>query len=37
MVDLSSNAIEALQASTRGQVVLPADPGFDDGRRIGMQ
>ena len=34
MVNLSSNAIEALKVATRGQVLLPADSGFDDARRI---
>jgi FAD/FMN-containing dehydrogenase len=34
MARLSSNAIEELKVATRGQVLLPADPGFDDARRI---
>jgi FAD/FMN-containing dehydrogenase len=34
MVNLSSNAIEELKAATRGQVLLPGDPGFDEARRI---
>lgn len=34
MAKLSSNAIEALKVATRGQVLLPADPGFDEARRI---
>lgn len=34
MTSLSSNAIEELRASTRGQVLLPADPGFDEARSI---
>jgi FAD/FMN-containing dehydrogenase len=34
MVNLASNAIEDLKVATRGQVLLPADPGFDEARRI---
>lgn len=34
MVNLSSNAIEDLKVATRGQVLLPADPGYDEARRI---
>jgi FAD/FMN-containing dehydrogenase len=34
MVTLSSNAIEELKVATRGQVLLPADPGFDEARSI---
>ena len=34
MVNLSSNAIEELKVATRGQVLLPADPGFDEARSI---
>ncbi|WP_322013142.1 FAD-binding oxidoreductase [Paraburkholderia sp. J12] len=34
MANLSSNAIDELKAATRGQVLLPADPGFDDARRM---
>jgi FAD/FMN-containing dehydrogenase len=34
MVNLSSDAIADLKAGTRGQVLLPADPGFDDARRL---
>src|SRR5258708_2687818 len=34
MVNLSSNAIEDLKVATRGQVLLPADPGFDEARLI---
>jgi FAD/FMN-containing dehydrogenase len=34
MVNLASSAIEDLKVATRGQVLLPADPGFDEARRI---
>ena len=34
MVNLSSDAIADLKAGMRGQVLLPADPGFDDARRL---
>jgi FAD/FMN-containing dehydrogenase len=34
MVTLSSSAIEDLKAATRGQVLLPADPDFDEARQI---
>jgi FAD/FMN-containing dehydrogenase len=34
MARLSSNAIEELKVGTRGQVLLPADAGFDEARRI---
>jgi len=34
MVNVSSNAIEELKGVTRGQVLLPVDPGFDEVRCI---
>ncbi|MGF6726009.1 FAD/FMN-containing dehydrogenase [Paraburkholderia sp. GAS41] len=34
MVNLSSNAIEELKVATRGQVLRPDDPGFDEARQI---
>jgi FAD/FMN-containing dehydrogenase len=34
MVNLSSNAIEELKTATRGKVLLPADPGFDEARQV---
>jgi FAD/FMN-containing dehydrogenase len=34
MAKLSSNAIEELKVATRGQVLLPADAGFDEARHI---
>jgi FAD/FMN-containing dehydrogenase len=34
MAKLSSDAIEALKVATRGQVLLPADSGFDEARSI---
>ncbi len=34
MVNFSSNAIEALKVAMRGQVLLPADPGFEEARHI---
>lgn len=34
MARLSSDAIEELKVATRGQVLLPADPGFDEARSI---
>jgi FAD/FMN-containing dehydrogenase len=34
MVNVSSNAIEELKVATRGQVLLPADPGFEEARHI---
>jgi FAD/FMN-containing dehydrogenase len=34
MVNLPSNAIEALKTATRGQVLLRADPGFDEARQV---
>jgi FAD/FMN-containing dehydrogenase len=34
VVNLSSNAIEELKGATRGQVLLPADPGFDEARHV---
>lgn len=34
MVNLSSNAIEELKTATRGQVLLRADPGFDEARQV---
>ena len=34
MVNVSSNAIEELKVATRGQVLLPAAPGFEEARHI---
>jgi FAD/FMN-containing dehydrogenase len=34
MTKLSSNAIDELKVATRGQVLLPADSGFDEARQI---
>jgi FAD/FMN-containing dehydrogenase len=34
MINLSSDAIEALKVATRGEVLLPADSGFDEARQI---
>ncbi len=34
MATLSPHAIDALKVATRGQVLLPADPGFDAARSI---
>jgi FAD/FMN-containing dehydrogenase len=34
MVNLASDAVEALKAATRGQVFQPGDSGFDEARQI---
>ncbi|HTH60538.1 MAG TPA: FAD-binding oxidoreductase [Paraburkholderia sp.] len=34
MASLSSDALEGLKATTRGQVLLPADPGYDEARSL---
>jgi FAD/FMN-containing dehydrogenase len=34
MSTFSSDAVEALRAAARGQVLLPSDPGYDDARRV---